>query len=172
MAPALLHTLIHRSAWKKNSRKFAVASSPARIGASGIGTRPRGFLPTIVDTLATPVAWICCERLRLATSRLPENFSPRRTHGGLCDPGDRRHDHQHPGGHEVEDRADQSDHGDRLSFRNSSWFQLVSTLPRRVPSLGGYLKIGPIQTGARPPRCIEKRNAGREITPSPRTSPL
>jgi len=33
---------------------------------------------------------------------------------------------------------------------------------------GGCLKIGPIQTGARPPRCIEKRNAGREITtPSP-----
>ena len=45
------------------------------------------FLTTIMDTLATPVAWICCERLRLATSRLPENFSPRRAHEGLRDPG-------------------------------------------------------------------------------------
>ena len=64
----------------------------------------RGFLPTIVDTLATLVAWICCERLRLATSRLPENFLPRRAHDGLCDPGDRRgHDHQDHGGHDRDE---------------------------------------------------------------------
>ena len=61
-----------------------------------------------------------------------------------CDPGDRRrYDHPHGDGHGDEDRADQGDHGDpddRMSFRNSSWFQLVSTLPRQAPSLGGAPK--------------------------------
>jgi hypothetical protein len=33
------------------------------------------------------VAWICGKRLRLATSRLPENFSPRRAREVLRDPG-------------------------------------------------------------------------------------
>ena len=46
-----------------------------------------GFCPTIVDTLATTVAWICGKRLRLATSRLPENFSSRRAREVLRDPG-------------------------------------------------------------------------------------
>ena len=38
-APPLLVllALIHRSAWNKNSAKFAVASSPTRAGSYGVG---------------------------------------------------------------------------------------------------------------------------------------
>src|SRR5829696_3892769 len=44
------------------------------------------------------------------------------------------------------------------------------SIPRRVPSLGGgeYPKeSAPPQTGRAPPDVFQKRNAGREITPSP-----
>ena len=50
--------------------------------------------------VASYVARNCCKRLRLATASTYENFSPRRAHEGLCDPGNRRgHDHQDPSGH-------------------------------------------------------------------------
>src|SRR5215211_7813076 len=50
--------------------------------------------------VASYVARNCCKRLRLATASTYENFSPRRAHEGLRDPGDRRgHDHQDPSGH-------------------------------------------------------------------------
>src|SRR5215208_6004558 len=57
----------------------------------GSGRGYAGFLSIIVDTLAAFVAWICCERLRVATCGLRENFrnSCRLSTGGtfMRDPG-------------------------------------------------------------------------------------
>jgi hypothetical protein len=65
----------------------------------GSGRGYAGFLSIIVDTLAAFVAWICCERLRVATCRLRENFRNRHqfSTGGIFmrdrgDPGDRQFD--------------------------------------------------------------------------------
>src|SRR5215204_744623 len=43
-------------------------------GCRGSGRGYAGFLSIIVDTLAAFVAWICCERLRVVTCGLRENF--------------------------------------------------------------------------------------------------
>ena len=69
--------VIHRSAWNRNSRKFAVAISsalprPATYGDAGGWGFSRFSAPN-----ATFTARICCKRLRLATVQLPENFRPR-----------------------------------------------------------------------------------------------
>ena len=71
---ALLLALIHRSAWKGNSRKFAVASSPLGWGLSPSGWGSAEFLVPIGTALVAFVARIRIKRLRLATSGLPENF--------------------------------------------------------------------------------------------------
>src|SRR5215211_2913161 len=74
-SPALL-TLIHRSAWKKrNSRKFAVASTPSSAAAS---TRQRHGGPPRASKrgdYVPSVAPSCIKRLRLATVQLPEKSS-------------------------------------------------------------------------------------------------
>jgi hypothetical protein len=80
--------LIHRSAWKgilrtshkRNSRKFAVASSAGPVGAYGPGRGKAYSGPVLAPRLATHVARIRYERLRLATAEVPENFL--RTRGG------------------------------------------------------------------------------------------
>ena len=70
--------LIHPSAWKKNSRKFAVASIRRRLGVRGSGWGYAGFLSTIVDTLVASVARICCELSQAVAFQLPENLRAKR----------------------------------------------------------------------------------------------
>ena len=57
-----------------NSRKFAVASSAPRTGVRASGRPDAAFRSVIADSLAASGARIPCKRLRLASSRLPENF--------------------------------------------------------------------------------------------------
>jgi hypothetical protein len=72
------------------------------------------------------VARNCCERLRLATASTSENFSPRGAHEGLCDPGDRRHDHH--------DRGDvRGDHGGQDWKKNSANFAFWGFSEVRLP---------------------------------------
>src|SRR5215207_11642868 len=74
--PALLLTLIHRSAWNRNSRKFAVASY------SCTQRQPLHNKPCCTPLglkhpdLVAVVAPICIKKLRLVTMQLPEKFSP------------------------------------------------------------------------------------------------
>jgi hypothetical protein len=64
---------------KNNSRKFAVASRPPdaaaivppRLGGTPSAPKRGDYVPF--------VAPFCIKGLRLATSQLPENFSPHRT---------------------------------------------------------------------------------------------
>jgi hypothetical protein len=73
----LLLALIHRSAWKKYSRKFAVAISPARTGVRGSGRGYAGFLSPIGDTLTTFVARNRYERAQVVACELPEKCGVR-----------------------------------------------------------------------------------------------
>src|SRR5215217_5168297 len=66
--------LIHRSAWNKNSRKFAVASIRRRRELRASGWGYAGFLSTIVDTLAASVARNRGKRAQVVAFQLPENF--------------------------------------------------------------------------------------------------
>src|SRR5215203_5580018 len=59
---------IHRSAWNSYSRKFAVASSAGPVGAYGPGRGKAYSGPVLAPRLATHVARIRYERLRLATA--------------------------------------------------------------------------------------------------------
>jgi hypothetical protein len=69
-------SLMHRSAWKRDSRKFTVASDPASL-VTNASPRPS-------DTPSAPkrgnyvpfVAPLCIKLLRLATAQLPENSGP------------------------------------------------------------------------------------------------
>jgi hypothetical protein len=65
--------LFTRLTWKNSSRKFAVTSSAAPVGARGLGPVQSAVLGTFVPTLAAFVARNRCERLRLATDELLEN---------------------------------------------------------------------------------------------------
>ncbi len=65
---------MQRSAWKKNSPKFVVAISPPGWGLRASGWGRAGFLAPMGVMLVAFVAWIRSERLRLATSELPENI--------------------------------------------------------------------------------------------------
>src|SRR5215208_3442172 len=68
--------LIHRSAWNRNSRKFAVASySSTRL--QPLDNRPYCSppAPKLPDLVAV-VAPFCIKELRLVTMQLPEKFSP------------------------------------------------------------------------------------------------
>jgi hypothetical protein len=65
---------IQRSAWKKNSTKFAVASIRRRRGVRASGWGYAGFLSTIVDTLAASVARNRGKRAQVVAFQLPENF--------------------------------------------------------------------------------------------------
>src|SRR4030095_1125185 len=76
-APALAPTaLIHRSAWNRNSRKFAVASySSTRL--QPLHNRPYCTPPAPKrPDLVAVVAPLCIKELRLVTIQLPEKFSP------------------------------------------------------------------------------------------------
>src|SRR5215216_5275133 len=66
--------LIHRSAWNKNSRKFAVASIRRRRELRASGWGYAGFLSTIVDTLAASVARNRGKLSQVVAFQLPENF--------------------------------------------------------------------------------------------------
>jgi hypothetical protein len=65
--PALPLALIHLSAWNKNSRKFAVASSDAPSGLGDLDQRKAHSQPVLTPQQAIPVTRICSKRLRLAT---------------------------------------------------------------------------------------------------------
>src|SRR5215211_6273396 len=65
---------IHRSAWNKNSRKFAVASQPLTVTGWRIGTGLWLKTVTIVTALAAFVARNCCELSQVVTFKLRENF--------------------------------------------------------------------------------------------------
>src|SRR5215204_1013391 len=71
--------LIHRSAWKVNSRKYAVAISEGFIA---FDMRERKIATTVGRTpanIATNGAKIRSKQLRLDTDELPENFCVLRT---------------------------------------------------------------------------------------------
>jgi hypothetical protein len=69
-------TLVQQSAWKSNSRKFAVASVPLSSAASA-SEWPGGTVLGSKRTYQVAfVAPLCSKALRLATLQLPENFSP------------------------------------------------------------------------------------------------
>ena len=71
-----LQAFIHRSAWKRNSRKFAVASYSStwlqplhnRLCCTPLGSNH--------PDLVAVVAPMCIKGLRLVTMQLPEKFSP------------------------------------------------------------------------------------------------
>src|SRR5918993_745545 len=69
--------LINLMSWKKNSRKFAVAISPARTGVRGSGRGYAGFLSPIGDTLTTFVARNRYERAQVVACELPEKCGVR-----------------------------------------------------------------------------------------------
>src|SRR5829696_6615881 len=79
LGPKLL-TLIHRSAWKRNSTKFAVASIRRRRGLRASGWGYAGFLSTIVDTLAASVARNRGKRAQVVAFQLPEKCCVRVHH--------------------------------------------------------------------------------------------
>jgi hypothetical protein len=67
------YRLIHRSAWKMNSRKFAVTSEATiwAEAAAYVGAQ----CPVWIEALwKTFVSRDCYEPLRLATAQLPKNF--------------------------------------------------------------------------------------------------
>src|SRR5215208_1970162 len=65
---------IHPTSWKRNSRKFAVASSAGTVGLRGLDRGKAGFRLAVGYPLVASVARIRCERLRLATLRTSENY--------------------------------------------------------------------------------------------------
>jgi hypothetical protein len=67
--------LIHRSAWKKNSQKFAVASNLTRAGVKASGRCYTGFLRPSGTALDAFVTRICSKRLRLDTDGLLEKVA-------------------------------------------------------------------------------------------------
>src|SRR4051794_12188891 len=68
--------LIHRSAWKRHSRKFAVASDPTDAAAS-TRKRPDGTPQASKrGDYVLLVAQTCIKELRLVTAQLPEKYSP------------------------------------------------------------------------------------------------
>src|SRR5215216_5985092 len=73
--------LIHRSAWKKNSPKFTVASTRSDAAVSTL--QQHGGTPSASkrSDLATVVAPLCVKGLRLVTMQLPEKFLLHRTGG-------------------------------------------------------------------------------------------
>jgi hypothetical protein len=76
IGPKAFSPSIHRSAWKRNSRKFKVASDPS---SSAPCTRVRqGGASSESERrdLVAFVAPLCSKALRLATSQLPENSCP------------------------------------------------------------------------------------------------
>jgi hypothetical protein len=75
-ASALSPALIHLSTWKRNSRKFAVASySFTRL--QPLVKRPCCSPPAPKHSeLVAVVAPFCIKGLRLVTMQLPEKFSP------------------------------------------------------------------------------------------------
>src|SRR5215208_1848273 len=83
--PRLLYA---RTTWKWNSTKFAVASSPVRALLKAPGRGLAGFLLPIGNTLATPVAWICCERIQVVAFQLRENFEAQLGPGVQPHPGE------------------------------------------------------------------------------------
>jgi hypothetical protein len=74
LAPPI--TLVHPSAWKRNSRKFTVANGPS--GASPSTQLQHGGTPLASkrSDLVPFVAPICIKGLRLVTGQLPEKSSP------------------------------------------------------------------------------------------------
>jgi hypothetical protein len=79
VAPALLFALIHRSAWKRYSRKFAVAISGISSPIKPPSCRVERDHPRSPPHVATNGARKRSKLLRLATGRLPENFGVLRT---------------------------------------------------------------------------------------------
>src|ERR671910_3210519 len=73
MARFLLLGLIHRSAWNKNSAKFAVAISGVSSPIKPPSCRVERDHPRSAPHVATNGARIRIKLLRLATGRLPEN---------------------------------------------------------------------------------------------------
>src|SRR5215203_2315684 len=80
--PALAVSLIHRSAWKRNSRKFVVASAPPSSAASA--PERHGATPSASkgDDLVAFVTPLCSKGWRLVTLQLPEKSCP--IGPGLC----------------------------------------------------------------------------------------
>src|SRR5829696_2817660 len=79
MSGACRGSSIHRSAWKKNSRKFTVAINHSDAAES---TRQQhGGIPSASkrSDLVAVVAPFCIKELRLVTVQLPEKFLGRRT---------------------------------------------------------------------------------------------
>src|SRR5215212_7245616 len=68
--------LIHRSAWKKNSPKFTVASTRSDAAVSTL--QQHGGTPSASkrSDLVAVVAPLCIKELRLVTMQLPENSRP------------------------------------------------------------------------------------------------
>jgi hypothetical protein len=71
-APALPLALIHPSAWKRNSAKFGVARSQARLRPSGVGVGLSRDSNPISQALAEFVAWIRGKLSQVVACELPE----------------------------------------------------------------------------------------------------
>src|ERR671912_266179 len=78
--------LIHRSAWKRNSRKFAVASDSSKQRQSFDNSPCFAPLGSKRSDLVAVVAPFCIKRLRLVTVQLPEKSWP-------IEPGTNRSSH-------------------------------------------------------------------------------
>src|ERR687897_2590725 len=70
----LYGTLIHRSAWNRNSRKFTVSSHPAPPRPATLRMVPEKRIGRIGAPLATIESRQCYRPLRLATVQLPQGF--------------------------------------------------------------------------------------------------
>jgi hypothetical protein len=68
--------LIHRSAWKKNSAKFAVANGSPTHRQALVNRLCRTRLASKCGDFAPFVAPMCIKGLRLVTMQLPEKFWP------------------------------------------------------------------------------------------------
>jgi hypothetical protein len=67
---------IHPSAWKRNSRKFAVASDPSRSARSTSHRHDASPAASKNGDYVAFVAPLCSKPLRLVAARLPEKSSP------------------------------------------------------------------------------------------------
>jgi hypothetical protein len=73
-AEQLLGLFTEVSAWKRNSRKFTVASISASQPLGDAGGAMRRFDRRLSQALAEFVAWIRCKRVQVVACELPENF--------------------------------------------------------------------------------------------------